>query len=247
MTKTAGTKEWCSKNINFSKGCPNDCVYCYAKSNGNRFGWKLREDWHNIENKDWMAQVKFEKIGGCIMSPSSHDIVPQNVKLAITVFKNILEPGNTLLIVTKPRPRIIRKLCRELKQYKDQILFRFTITSYYNDVLKTFEPNAPRFKKRLKALKIAYRKGFQTSISIEPFLDPFPFVIIKRVQQYVTDSIWIGPLNYTHVPKGIIDEEQKFLYTSKSLKQIKEKIDSLGFDNIRYKDHFLNAIKGEDS
>ena len=53
-------------------------------------------------------------------------------------------------------------------------------------------------------------------------------------------------MNFTHVPKEYIEElKQDLYYTPENLRRIKKEVDSLGFDNLRYKDHFLNKIKVE--
>ncbi|MCG3255376.1 MAG: hypothetical protein KAU62_04760 [Candidatus Heimdallarchaeota archaeon] len=245
MAKTKGTLEWAGKNVNFSKGCSNCCTYCYARANGNRFGWKLWDDWCNMENKEWMATKKFKKYDGWIMSPSSHDITPDNLSLAKKVFKNILKAGNKLLIVTKPNPVVIPALCDEFLEYKESILFRFTIGTLHDYIREKFEPGAPHIGERIWCIEYTHNRSFQNSASLEPFLDPFPDKLIERIHPYISDTIWVGPLNFTHIRKGDLPEHTEQLYTTKSLRRIKNRIDSLGFDNIRYKDHFLNKIKVE--
>ena len=245
MAKTKGTKEWAVKNINCSKGCSNDCKYCYAKSNGNHYGWKKREDWLNMENKEWMANKKFRKVKNTssdlfdYMFPSSHDITLENIDLFIDVSKNILSAGNTLLIVSKPDDNWIRYLLRNLFMYSEQILFRFTITTLDDSSRHYWENNSPSIPSRLKALELTYDFGFKTSVSIEPFLDDTVINVVKRVHSHVTDDIWIGPMNMIHVPKEYhANIEPADLYSPENLLKIKKEIDALGFDNIRYKDHF---------
>ena len=217
---------------------------------GNIYGWKKRDDWHNMENKDWMFNKKFRKVKNPTldlfdyMFPSSHDITLENIDLAIAVCKNILSAGNTLLIVSKPNDNWIRYLLRSLFMYHEQILFRFTITTLDDSSRYYWEPDAPSIQSRFEALKLTFDLGFKTSISVEPFLDDTVVNVVKRVHPYVTDDIWIGPMNMIHVPKELHkDIEPADLYSPESLMKIKQEIDSLGFDNIRYKDHFLNKPK----
>jgi DNA repair photolyase len=250
VTRTAGTREFAVKNVNCSKGCSNDCTYCYSKSFGNHYGWKKRADWSNMENKDWMFNKKFKKAKNTnkdlfdVMFPSSHDITLSNIDLAIAVCKNILEPGNSLLIVSKADDDWIRYFLRPLYEYEEQILFRFTITTLDNRSKDFWETNAPSISSSLKALEFTYDTGLKTSVNIEPFLDDTVVNVVKRVHPYVTNDIWVGPMNMTHVPKEFVQElDQDQYYTPENLKRIKKEIDSLGFTNIRYKDHFLNKIK----
>jgi len=245
MTKTKGTKEWAVKNVNFSVGCENDCKYCYAKAMAYRFGRiKNREEWANMQNKPEMAKKRFKKVQGWIMSPSSHDITEKNVDLAIVVFRNILKARNRLLIVTKPRFECIKKICVSLDPYRSQILFRFTIGSNNTLTLRHWETNASGFEERLASLRFAHDFGYRTSVSIEPFLDENVADLVKELLPFVTDTLWIGPMNKIHVPKNLWTEKEEQLYSRESLLQIKEEVDALHSSKIRYKDHFLSGIKG---
>ena len=47
----------------------------------------------------------------------------------------------------------------------------------------------------MKALMLAHRRGFQTSISCEPMLDGNIEAVVKAVEPYVTETIWIGKMN----------------------------------------------------
>jgi len=248
VVKTKGTKEWATRNVNFSEGCSNGCLYCYARKMAHRFGRRSWNDWPNMNNKSEMANRRFQKRDGWIMSPSSHDITWQNVKLAINVFYNILKAHNNLLIVTKPDPLVIKKLCEELLfAYREQVLFRFTISSLDDRILSYWEPGAPSAQKRLAALRYAFMNNYNTSVSIEPFLDENVVELVKTLLPWVTDTIWIGPMNKVHVPKKLWTEKEEELYSPQSLLKIKEQVDSLGSEKIRYKDHFLNKLQENNS
>lgn len=195
MKKTTGTYEWAAKNINILHGCSNDCVYCYAKSMAIRFGAKTADTWKEEEVNERTANKKFKKTSGRIMYPSSHDITAKHLDLHCDVLHRMLSAGNELLIVSKPRLKIIKTLCEELWNHKNQLLFRFSMGSHDSNVLKMFEPNAPLFEERLKSLIYAYDYGFETSVSVEPMLDLEPHVIYDQTEKYITDSIWFGKIN----------------------------------------------------
>jgi hypothetical protein len=135
------------------------------------------------------------KKNGTIMFPTTHDITPANLPDCIIVLKKLLEVGNKVLIVSKPHLPCIRGLCCALAGYEKQVLFRFTIGSKNNAVLKRWEPNAPEFEERLEALKFAHRHGWATSVSCEPMLDRRIYLVINYVKPYVTDAIWLGKPN----------------------------------------------------
>ncbi len=194
-----GTQEWAATNINIQSGCEHDCRYCYAKGNAVRFGRFKASDWRKPVINEKQVSRNHRNRDGRIMFPSSHDITPSNIDSVIVVLKKLLAAGNHILIVSKPEPGCIKRICTELADYRDQILFRFTIGSRNNSVLKYWEPNAPSFEKRLSALRWAYSKGFQTSVSAEPMLDTKIEKVIKAVRPYVTDAIWLGRANRLRV------------------------------------------------
>ena len=148
------------------------------------------------------------------MFPSSHDIIdlPDFKEACFTVLENLLKSGNDVLVTTKPRLAIIKKIDKEFSDYKEQIQFRFTITSTNDQSLKFWEPNAPLFQERLKSLKYASKKGYKTSVSIEPFLDYDPNPLVHTISPYVTESIWLGVMNY--IPRNNVRKTEISYYDS---------------------------------
>jgi DNA repair photolyase len=190
-----GTKEWAAYNENCLLGCSHDCRYCYAKSMAIRFKRKTPGTWKNEVFVPSKIQKVFHKRDGRIMFPSSHDITPAHLDECLAFLKNILGPGNEVLVVSKPHFDCIKRVCDELFAYKDIIMFRFTIGSIESRTLKFWEPNVPDSAERLGSLKYAFEKGFQTSISCEPMLDNNAGDLIAQVSPYVTHSIWLGKAN----------------------------------------------------
>lgn len=245
---TSGTKEWADYNINCIKGCFNNCRYCYAKIMAKRFGRCTEETWQDMQINYNVINRTFRKYNGRVMFPSSHDIIdkPEIKEACFIVIKNILEAGNELLITSKPRLTITKDIIKEFYSYKALLQFRFTITSIDNELLSFWEPNAPNFEERFESLKCAYENGFMTSVSIEPFLDSKPQILIKKLSPYITESIWIGPMNYIH-KTGINDcdrrqyEEIRTKYEIKNLKDIYQELKD--FPLIRFKDSMTNKLK----
>ncbi len=238
---TSGTKEWADHNVNCIKGCSNNCRYCYAKIIAKRFGRCTEETWTDIEISRDVLNKTFKKYNGRVMFPSSHDIIdtPDAKEACFIVIKKLLEASNELLITTKPKLSIIRDIIKRFYSFKLQIQFRFTITSIDNQLLSFWEPNAPLFEERLKSLKYAYKKGFKTSVSIEPFLDYDPRTLVNILSPYITESIWLGPMNY--IPKNSIANEDRQQYVEIRKKyeigHLKELFEDLkDFPRIRFKD-----------
>lgn len=213
---TSGTREWASSNVNICKGCSNNCRYCYGKKNAVRFGRNTEENWKEmILNKD-AVNKNYKKRKGRIMFPSSHDITRENLKACAIVLKKMLQVGNEVLITTKPDLYCIRVLLSYLKKYKARIQFRFTITSCNDECLKFWEPGAPCFEERMNALKQARMKGFKTSVSIEPFLDKNVIPLILRVAGDVTETIWVGKMNYIK-SNALTPEEEKYYHFQRKI------------------------------
>jgi DNA repair photolyase len=191
-----GTKEWAKYSANVTIGCSNNCIYCYSRDSYEKKGSEI--PWSEERVNEKLLNKKWGKRSGRIMFPTSHDITKNNYKDCLIVIKNILNAGNEILIVSKPDPEVMKELFFELKEFKDKIIFRFTIGSMNNEVLKFWEPNAPTFEDRKIALIIAYKMGYKTSVSMEPLLDISPRDsknIVNSLIPYVTDSIWIGKMN----------------------------------------------------
>ena len=198
MTKrfVSGVGEWASHSVNIqTASCSNDCRYCYAKANSIRFGKTTAARWKDETINPRLVHQKRRKLEGTVMAFTQHDITPANVGACAQVLVNLLMAGNKVLIVSKPHLDCTRTLCESLEEWKPQILFRFTIGSSSDAVLKKWEPNAPSFDERIASLKFAHACGYQTSVSCEPMLDRDIDKVIIAVRDFVTDAIWLGKPN----------------------------------------------------
>ncbi|MFX0099972.1 MAG: radical SAM protein, partial [Candidatus Hodarchaeota archaeon] len=195
---TSGTKEWADHNVNLINGCSHDCKYCYAKKMAIRFGRKTEKNWKQMEVREHDVNKGRRRLNGRIMFPTSHDLVPAREFLdpSMEVLKKLLVAGNDVLVTTKPHLEVIEYICDEFSEFKDQIQFRFTITSNDDKKLRYWEPGAPSFKERHEALQVAFQEGYRTSVSIEPCLEPDPTGLINSLKPHVTESIWLGSMNY---------------------------------------------------
>ncbi len=188
------TQEQPVSKVDILYGCQHDCIYCEARA-------KLPFDKKiNVELgekpvvRTEQLKKKFKKRSGYIIFPSSHDIHPDNLEDSITVLKNMLKPGNKVVIATKAHLQCVQRICEELREYKDLITFRFTIGTYHNRELKYWEFFAPDFQERFKSLKHAFKSGYRTSVAIEPILYSDTETLIEKVSPFVTDCIIIGAM-----------------------------------------------------
>jgi DNA repair photolyase len=242
---TAGTKEWADHNINCIIGCENNCRYCYAKLMARRFRKATYENWSTMKIREDVVQRSFGKMSGRIMFPTSHDIVdiPGVREACFITLGKLLESDNEVLVTTKPRFSIIKQIDKRYSDYKDRLQFRFTITSVDNNLLQFWEPNAPLFEERFKSLKYAFNKGYRTSVSIEPFLDRKPHVLIRKVEPFCSESIWIGKMNYIPSDSSLTDDVQPFYSEVRRNYEINHLFeiynDLRNFNKIRFKDSMM--------
>ena len=235
--KTNGTREWTKYTVNCCSGCSNNCRYCYAKAMAVRFKQLTQEEWpeERIREKDVTKKQKL--YDGRVMFPSSHDITNGNLDACLAVINNLLAAGNELLIVSKPRLECLDRICKDFQLSKDKILFRFTIGAMDNNILKFWESNAPAYEERRECLRLAHDFGFETSVSIEPMLEPGSVIpMVSELEGHVTNSIWIGKMNHIGRNKKNADLETSAAYEKVEAEQSDETIFEI-FNQL--KDHPL--------
>jgi len=205
------------------------------------FGRRSWREWKKMVSRSDELKESMKKLPGRVMFPSSHDIVDVSPfrEACMTVLGKLLNSGNRVLITTKPRMSVTKEIDRRYHRFKSLMQFRFTMTSINDEALAFWEPNAPGFEERLDSLRYAFRRGYKTSVSIEPFLDYDPTKLIESVSPFVTESIWIGKMNYIRT-KGLTRTEKRRYekirknYETKHLAEIYMKF--RGYQLVRFKD-----------
>jgi len=251
----SGTHEWAEVNFNIGKGCACDCRYCYArwfamhyKRISDQVEWTCERFTDNAFKSD------FKLLPGVIMFPSTHNLSPFYLQRALPILINMLAAGNKVLIVTKPDIEVIKVLVGNLVKYRNQILFRFTIGSLDETLMRFWEPGAPSPEERLSALDYAYAAGFSTSISIEPMLAGVDETlhVISAVSRHVSETIWIGKMAHIKqrvdmTPDGVADAV-KLIESQQSDSEIIRLYCALA-DNpkIRWKKSIAGVLKRHDT
>ena len=198
MKRISGTKEWAVANVNCVDGCSHNCRYCYARyMQCDRLKRIKAKDWPNEKIRTHDVDRPRNKLyPGTVMFPTTHDITEKTVKACLIVLWKLLVTGNRVLIVSKPHLPVIKMLCKELFLSRESVMFRFTIGSMDNKILKFWEPGAPTFEERRDALRIAFNRGFSTSVSVEPMLNSSDVVkMFHYLEPNISDSYWIGKMN----------------------------------------------------
>lgn len=196
-----GVYEWADFSYNIGTGCSNNCRYCYAcgitiemaSKDGKLF---TRTDWQRDTVKPWKAIIH-QSEEGVVMFPTMHDITPAYLPTYISTLRNMLNAGNAVLVVTKPRLESIRAICEQFQEHKGMMLLRMTITSLNEELSRFWEPGAPLPEERLAALQYAFESGYQTSVSVEPMIDSVDRTVelYNAVYPYLTEDIWFGKMN----------------------------------------------------
>jgi len=169
--KRSKYQDWIYETKSCCNGCSNDCIYCFAKGAAvTKKRMKLHE-WKEGKVRPHDVNKEYKLFDNPIMFPGTHDITKDNFDACFTVLKKLLAAKNRVLIVSKPRLDLITKICDDLIEHKNNMLFRFIIGSTNNEILSFWEPNAPLYEERKQCLEYAFNVGYWTSVSVEPMLD----------------------------------------------------------------------------
>lgn len=246
-----GIREWAEISFNIQRGCSNGCLYCYAKDKAIRYRTIFKHtDWASETIMQSAVNRKWFRNKGVIMFPTAHDITLDNIHICKNALINVLSEDNCVLIVSKPRLECIQLLCKDLEQYKEQILFRFTIGSISEEVCHFWEPGAPSPKERIESLIYAYNNGYNTSVSIEPMLEGRDMAVetFNRVKHYVTDTVWIGKMRKIRLRVDIsnknnlaaVENIEALQRDGEVMRLVQELKDE---DKVRWKDSIREVIK----
>jgi len=244
-----GAGELAGYRCNVGKGCSHGCLYCYAEKNATRFNQvENAEAWREEVSKDVDTQT-VKKYAEPIMFPTTHDITPEYLPAYRVHLYNLLEAGNTVLVVSKPHIESIQAICSEFSSFRDNMMFRFTIGGLDRQVMQHWEPGAPLFEERFRCLKYAFEQGYTTSVSAEPMLGGRDEAVklYYLLEPYITREIWFGKMNNIGGFRGSSDpevaEKAKVLIALQTDDEIMALVGSLnGLPKVQWKDSIKEII-----
>lgn len=192
-----GVGEWAGYTCNIGQGCSHGCLYCYGEKMAVRF--KRVENaasWREETLRD-VSTEGCRKYDSPIMFPTTHDITATYLAAYRCHLFNLLNAGNKVLIVTKPRRESIQAICSDFSAFRDSMTFRFTIGGLDEEVMGHWEPGAPPLPERLECLRYAFEQGYATSVSAEPMLGGRDEAerLYHLLAPYITEDIWFGTMN----------------------------------------------------
>jgi DNA repair photolyase len=250
-TKT-GTREWSEHSVNWQLGCSNGCLYCYARQQALRFKRiKTPEEWTRERPlKARMPDYSRKIYSGVVMCPTQHDITPANLPSSIEILTRLASNGNKLLIVSKPRMECIEPMLHDLKPWRDNVEFRFSIGCLDESLAAIWEPGAPRIFERMQCLKLARLGGFTVSASCEPLLEPWKAPeLVDEVRYYGAGDIWLGCLNRLRSRVGWAEGDDAVAHAAVQValwqrpQKVREVFDSVkDVPGIRFKDSYRRIL-----
>ncbi|MFA5424933.1 MAG: hypothetical protein WC374_13850 [Phycisphaerae bacterium] len=251
--KKTGAYEWGGKMITIADGCEHNCRYGYCRAMAMQYRHFKKEDWPimKIRQQEVDRDRPLYK-NQPVFFQSASDITPSILDECLCVLRKLLDAGNHVLIVSKPNFECISLICDTLLEYQGQILFRFTIGSTDDAVLRFWESGAPNFMSRHASLMYAHQRGYKTSVSCEPYLSD-PRTVYDKLIKEITDTLWVGKLNQFSRRVDLRDvtpeEHQRFVIPLvksiqvPAVREIYERMKSL--PKIRFKDSIREVVEGK--
>jgi hypothetical protein len=248
---TKGTREWAAKTINIQTGCEAGCIYCYAREAADRRKQYAWNSWTNtiLREHDITPGYK-NKYDGWVMFPSTHNIDNTNILPSVHVIHKLLKSGNNVLLVMKPHNHTIHQLMKLLGDYRHMIEFRFSISTRHEHLREIFEPHASHIKERIGVINLLYANDWRVSVSVEPFLDKDPEVLVTKLTNIGSKEtdipIWVGPMNHR---QRLYKVSPQLNYLSFYLEKIYS-VDNLirvykhlsTYKNVTFKDGFMTQM-----
>jgi len=193
-------REYSELALNLYKGCPHQCLYCYAPSCLQR----TREDFSisfgprakiiDLVQKD-LIEMKDAKDKRVVLLCFTCDPYPGNyddnvyTQLALELFKAYNQPFQLL---TKGG----MKAARDFHLYKKSDAYAASLTLLDESESLKWEPCAPLPLDRIASLRKAKEKGINTWVSFEPVIDPVQVYKMYEMTKDFVDFYKIGKLNH---------------------------------------------------
>lgn len=157
--------------INLTSGCPNQCVYCYAKSYTFHPGWgKVIFYSNSFEalKKELARKRDHPKL--VYFSTASEPFLPaQSILDEIhKIMSLLLDRGVFILISTKCA--IPDRFIELFKRIPAQVHIQVGMTTANDDIRRTLEPHAASVQERLNNLAALVKNGIRAELRMDPLI-----------------------------------------------------------------------------
>jgi DNA repair photolyase len=200
--------EYADYCLNHVEGCSHGCKYpCYAYMMKKRCGIvKTYEEWCQpkivsnamelLETEIPKHRSKIKRVHLCFSTDPFMYEQPQVEALSLRIIERLNKNHIKCTVLTKgvyPEDLI------DKDKYSSTNEYGITLVSSDEGFRSEYEPNAAKFKARIRALKMLHDNGAKTWVSMEPY--PTPNIVSQDLNKLLeaisfVDKIVFGRLNY---------------------------------------------------
>ena len=214
--------------VNPYVGCSHSCAYCYAafmkRFTGHREKWGTFVD-IKINSPALLAkEIVKKRVGKVWVSGVCDPYQPLEEQYLLTkMCLELLVAYNWPVIIQTKSPLVLRDI--EILEKSKDIEVGFSIATTDEGMRALFEPGAPPFKERIKALEIIHSRGIKTFAMIAPILPGAAAGLVNELAGKV-DYVLVDRLNYHYADRLYKEhkmewakEDQFFIHESDELKR----------------------------
>ena len=122
----------------------------------------------------------------------------QPIKEVRKITRQVIEVGvkskNGFVIHTRGGMRAARDF--DLLKRNGKSLFKISLSFTNQNDADFWEPRAASIDSRIAALKLAFKKGIHTAISVSPVIEQLQALeVVERTHRYVSSILWSEPVN----------------------------------------------------
>lgn len=207
-------REYSPLALNYFKGCPHGCAYCYVEKMMTRFnpGYVHSDvscdmDYGRLER----SAKKFQGCGKQILLSFTGDpycgIKPEATRNVLEVLNKY---GHKVAILTKGGSRMLKDV-DVFQKYGERIKIGASLTFLSPEDSKNWEPGAASPDDRIHSLRMIANEGIKTWASFEPVIDTEQSLELLKIVAGFVDHVKIGKINnYNGIDKKI--DWAKFIF-----------------------------------
>lgn len=203
-------------SINPYAGCAFACAYCYvpkfpsSKHEPEEWGTWVEA---KVNAAELIRKERARVFGSRIFFSSATDpyqYIELKYRLSRACLTELLQYKPKRLIL-HTRSHLILQDLELIKQFGDVLEVGVSITSDNDEVVKEFEPNAPRLQRRLDLVKALHDNGVRVFASLAPLLPHNAEKLAAALGPYISRA-WIDQLRWPEVStnKPLLDKYSEY-------------------------------------